>query len=100
MLSDGAISVNVEPGFFPRAIRYGDSYPWERGAELCNVQVSHQGHSETVGEHQVRGNCIHYRSVRHGTASECKGDIGYTKGRDTRTNTQWLYNTADHMNVH
>lgn len=29
------------------------SYPWERGAELRNVQVGHQGDSETVGEHQL-----------------------------------------------
>lgn len=62
-----------------QAIYYWDSYPWERGAELRNVQVGHQGNSETIGEHQEGGYCIHYHSVRHGTANECKDDVwGHT----------------------
>lgn len=44
------------------------------------MQVGHQGDSETIGEHQVGGNCIHYHSVRHGTANECKDDVGHTQG--------------------
>lgn len=68
---------------FLQAIHYWDSYPWERGAELRNVQVGHQGNSETVGEHQVGGYCIHYHSVRHGTANECEDDVGGTHGSDT-----------------
>lgn len=44
------------------------------------MQVGHQGNSETIGEHQVGGNCIHYHSVRHGTANECKDDVGHAQG--------------------
>lgn len=88
---------------FFQALHNWDSYPWERGAELRNVQVGHQGNSETVGEHQVGSYCIHYHSVRHGTANECKMMLG-THGREgethAKTNRQRLYTTADHMNMH
>lgn len=75
---------------FLRAIQNWDSYPWERGAKLRNVQVGHQGNSETVGEHQVGGYCIHYHSVRHGTANECQGDVVDTQGRVTQTNRGYM----------
>lgn len=74
------------------AARYRDSYPWERGAELLNVQVGHQGNSEAVGENQVRGYCIHYHSVRHGTANECKDDVA--QGMDTQTNKLLIVSTC------
>lgn len=64
------------------------------------MQVGHQGNSETVGEHQVGGYCIHYHSVRHGTANECQDNVVDTQGRDTQTNRQRLYTTADHMSMH
>lgn len=48
------------------------------------MQVGHQGNSETVGKHQVGGYCIHYHSVRHGTANECKDDVGDTHGSTDR----------------
>lgn len=77
---------------FHQAIDYWDSYPWERGAELRNVQVSHQGNSETIWEHQVGGYCIHYHSVRHGTANECKDDVGGThRDGDTEIKTKAIY---------
>ena len=64
-------------------------YPRERRAQLSNVQVGHQGDSESVGEHQEGGYCIHYHSVRHGTASECKGGCwGHTEMGDTDRETE------------
>lgn len=54
------------------------------------MQVGHQGNSETVGEHQVGGYCIHYHSVRHGTANECKDDVGDAQGMDTKTNKGYI----------
>lgn len=84
---------------FRQAIQNLDSYPWERGAELRNVQVGHQRDSETVGEHQVGGYCIHYNIVRNGTANECQDDVVDTQGRDTRTNRQMLNTTANHTSM-
>lgn len=63
------------------------------------MQVGHQGNSETVGEHQVGGYCIHYHSVRHGTANECQDDVGDTQWEEL-TDRQRLYTTAGHMNMH
>lgn len=74
--------------FLQEAIYYWDSYPWERGAELCHVQIGHQGDSETIGKHQVGGYCIHYHSIRHGTANECKGDVGDTQTQMQQQNQQ------------
>ena len=48
---------------FHQAFQNCDSYPWQRGAELRNVQVGHQWDSETVGEYQVGGYHIHYQIV-------------------------------------
>lgn len=60
------------------------------------MQVGHQGNSETIGEHQVGGNCIHYHSVRHGTANECKDDVGHAQGGTYRhTHTGYV-----HLSMH
>ena len=74
---------------------HGDGYPWEGRAELCDVQVGHQGDSEAIGEHQVGSYYIHYHSVRHGTANECK--VGVTR---TRTRTRAHTHTHTHTQTH
>lgn len=86
MISEDRSASVCGPCFY----RKRDYYPWERGAELRNVQVSHQRNSETVREHQVGGYGIHYHSVRHGTVNECQHDDVNAQGRDTQTNRQRL----------